>query len=495
MAELNKTTNNEEKQKKKSGLSRRAKRRVISLVSVCLVLAAAVIINIIASVLTEKYAFFTTDITSGGLYNLNEESVKLAQNISKDIKITFLSDRSTYENYDPYCKHVTKMADQLSQYSSGRIDVEYVDLIQNPNIENKYKEESLSVSDVIVSCGSKYNILKATDLFNFSAYGDYQYINSSKAEAVVDTAIIKVSSDVETKIAILTDHTEDSYTALEKMLDSNNYKLVPMSVEKEKIPSDVDTVIAFAPTEDYSKEAVEKLRAFLKNDDNYGKGLIFISYRFDVECPNITALLSEYGMKLEDGLAFETDTTRMTSSSDGYRNIASGFSEKELYIANYDKEKDYPVLVSMSRAVSISNEQIASTLLEYSSQSGICPYSADENWNPNDYITGYAGVMAQGVSGGDKGISRLIFSGSTEMWTSLLSSQQFTNKKYILNILNDINKREDTGVYMDDKIITKYDLSSVNANTKSVTSIILYAILPIAILAAGFVVFIIRRKK
>lgn len=495
MAELNKTTNNEEKKSEKGGLSRKAKRRIISLGSICLVIAAAVILNIIASVLTDKYAALTADITSGGLYNLNETSVKLAQNTKKDLKITFLSDKSTYESYDPYCKHVTKMVDQFSQYSSGKISVEYTDLVQNPNIENKYKEESLSVSDVIVSCGSKYNILKATDLFNFSAYGDYQYINSSKAEAALDTAILKVSSDEETKIAFLTDHTEDSYTALDKMLAANNYTLVPMSVEKEDIPSGIDTVIAFAPTEDYSEAAVNKLRKYLKNDDKYGKALIFVSYRFDVECPNITKLLSEYGMKLEDGLAFETDTTRMTSAADGYRNIASGFSQEELYIANYDKSKDYPVLVSMSRAVSISDEKVATPLLEFSSKSGICPYSADESWNPDDYIIGYVPVMAQGLSGGDKGLSRLIFSGSTEMWTTLLSSQQFTNKKYILNILNDINNREDNGVYIDDKVITKYDMTALDANTKSVTGIMLYAVLPVAILAAGFVVFILRRRK
>ena len=153
------------------------------------------------------------------------------------------------------------------------------------------------------------------------------------------------------------------------------------------------------------------------------------------------------------------------------------------------------MLVSMSRAVSISNEKIAVPLVEYSAASGVCPYSADNSWNPDDYITGYVPVMAQGYSGGDNGLSRLIFAGSTEMWTTLLSNQQFSNKKYILNILNDINGRQDTGVYLDDKVITKYDLSSVNAQTKNITGIVLYAVLPVLILSAGFCVFLVRRTR
>ena len=350
------------------------------------------------------------------------------------------------------------------------------------------------MTDVLVTCGEKYNRLKSDDMFNFDLYGDYQYITSSKAESAIDTAIVKVTSDTETKIAILTDNTEDSYSTLEAMLAANNYTLVPISIETQDIPSDAATVIAYAPTKDYSEKAIEKLRTFLINDEKYDRGLIFIAYRYEVECPNITGLLLEYGMKLEDGLAFETSTSSMMSSGDAYRNIAANFNSTKPYMKNYT-DNDLPVLVSMSRAVTLANEKITEPLLMYSSESGICPYSATDDWVWQDYITGNVIVTAQGASGGDNGISRLIFSGSTEMWNSLLTQSGFTNKKYILNILNDINHREDNGVYLSDKVITKYDLSTVSSNTKVVTSVILYAVLPVLILGAGLCVFIVRRRK
>ena len=201
MAEKNNKTNTEEKEaSKSSGMSRKAKRRLISWGTICLVLAAAVIANVIASVLTDKYALLTADITSGGVYNIDDSSVKIAENVKEDVNITFMSDKSTYESYDTYCKQVMNIAEQFAKYSSGKVKVDYIDLIQNPNFQNKYKEESLGVSDIIISCGDKYNILKASDLFNFENYGDYQYVTSSKAESAIDTAIVKVSSKEETSI-------------------------------------------------------------------------------------------------------------------------------------------------------------------------------------------------------------------------------------------------------------------------------------------------------
>ena len=473
-------------------MSRKSKRRIISLVSICLVIAAAVLLNIISSVLTDRFAFLTADITSSGSFNISEASAKIARSLKKKVSITFLTDRTSYEAYDTYCKQVTNIVDQMKKYSNGLLTVEYTDLLKNPNIENEYQNETLSVTDVIVKCGDKYNHLTVQDMFNFDLYGEYQYITSSKAESALTSAIVKVTSDAKTKIAILTDKSEDSYSTLETVLAANNYILTPISIESDNIPNNISTVIAWAPTEDYSSKAIKKLETFLNNDGKYDKNLIFVAYRYEIECPEITALLKEYGMTLEDGLAFETDSSRMMTQNDAYRNIAATF-DSEQYISNYTDD-DLPVLVSMSRAVSISGDN-AESLVQYSSQSGVCPYSVDEDWNWQDYATGYVSVVAQGLTGNDDGVSRLIFAGSTMMLNDQLTEDKFTNRKYLFNILNEINHREDDTVYIDDKVITEYDLSSVSSQTTTVTGVIIYAVIPLLILGAGLCVFVLRRRK
>lgn len=486
------SVNNTTMKKNTKKISRKSKRRIISVVSICLVIAAAVLINIISGILTDKFTVLTADITSNGSFNISEASQKIAQSLKKKVTITFLTDRASYEAYDTYCKQATTLVDQMKKLSNGLLTVEYTDLLKNPNIENEYQNEDLAVTDVIVKCGDKYNLIKVEDMFNFDLYGDYQYIASSKAEAALDSAIVKVTSDTETKVAILTDKSEDSYSTLETVLASNNYILTPISIESDNIPDDISTVIAWAPTEDYSTKAINKIKKYLKNDGKYDKNFIFVAYRYEIECPKITALLKEYGMTLQDGLAFESDTSRMMTQNDAYRNIAATF-DSEQYISNYT-ENDLPVLVSMSRTVSISGDNTES-LVQYSSQSGICPYSADENWNWQDYVVGNVPVVAQGVKGNDNTVSRLIFVGSTMMLNDQLTESKFTNRKYLFNILNEINHREDDTIYLDDKVITEYDLSTVSAQATTITGVIIYAVIPLLILGAGLCVFVVRRRK
>ena len=115
----------EEKTDASQGMSRRAKRRIVSVASVCIVLIGVILLNVIASVLTGRYAGMTADITSNGSFKISDESASLAQNVKKDVKITFLTDKANYESYDTYCKQATSIAEQLSQFSGGKIQVEY----------------------------------------------------------------------------------------------------------------------------------------------------------------------------------------------------------------------------------------------------------------------------------------------------------------------------------------------------------------------------------
>ena len=139
-------------------------------------------------------------------------------------------------------------------------------------------------------------MLNKEDLFNFELMDNsYQYITSSKAEAALDTAIVKVTSDRNDKFVILTDNTGDTetgYTYLSKLLGANNYNVITMEIEKGDIPDEVNTVVAYSPTKDYSEAAVKKLESFLYNGGNYGKSLIYISYRNKIESPNIDKLLN-----------------------------------------------------------------------------------------------------------------------------------------------------------------------------------------------------------
>ena len=211
--------------KKNSSVSRKARHRITSAVLIALVLAGVVILNVIASALTERYSALTADITSAGTYNLTDQTEKILSGLKKKVSIIFLAERKTYESFDTYYKQLTNLADNMVKDSGGFVNVQYVDIVSNPNFVNDYPDDNLQTSDVIVRCGEKYNVLNKEDLFNFELMDNsYQYITSSKAEAALDTAIVKVTSDRNDKFVILTDNTGDTetgYTYLSKLLGAN----------------------------------------------------------------------------------------------------------------------------------------------------------------------------------------------------------------------------------------------------------------------------------
>lgn len=479
--------------KEKKSLSRKAKHGIISLAVTCLVVVAVIVINIISVTLTDKYSVFTADITGMQSFNITEQSMKIAQETKKDTKITFLNSKASYESLDPYCKQTSTLANQLAQNSDGKISVEYVDLVKNPSFQNKYPDDNLSTTDVIVSCGDKYKILTKDDLFTFENYSEtYQYIKSSQAEQEIDSAILTVTSDVSTKVALVTDNCTDDYSYFKSVLNTNNYEVTELSLLTEDIPADTDMVIVYAPTKDYTYDAVEKLEKFLVNNNRYGKNMLYVSYCKEADTPNIDALIRNFGMKLDDGLAFDLDTSRIFGNN-YYDGIACNFASNQ-YTSSISSNA-YPVIVSLSRPVEITNSDVAENLLVLSSQSGYCPFDAkDGEWSMTDSVTGNVGVMAQGTLGNDTGKSTLIVAGSSSMFEKAMLGSSFSNQTYLLNMLADLNGRDNDTLTLEDKVITDYDLQ-ISSQTANIVGVILYAIIPLLILGAGFVVFLMRRNR
>ena len=477
----------------KKSLSRKAKHGIISLAVTCLTVVAVIIINIIASTLTDKYSVLTADITGMQSFNITEQSMKIAKEIKKDTKITFLNSKSSYESLDPYCKQTSTLANQLAQNSDGKISVEYVDLVKNPSFQNNYPDDTLSTTDVIVSCGDKYKILTKDDLFTFENYSDtYQYIKSSQAEQEIDSAILTVTSDVSTKVALVTDNCTDDYSYFKSILNTNNYEITEVSLLTEDIPEDTDMLIVYAPTKDYTYDAVDKIEKFLLNNNRYGKNMLYVSYCKQADTPNIDALIKNFGMELEDGLAFDMDTSRIFGNN-YYDGLACDFASKD-YTSSISSD-DYPVIVSLARPIKITNKDVAENLLTLSASSGYCPFDAkDGEWSMTDAVTGDVAVMARGVLGNDNGKSTLVVAGSSSMFEKAMLGSTFSNQSYIMNMMADLNGREIDTLTLEDKVITDYDLN-ISSQTANVTGVILYAVIPLLILGAGFVVFLMRRNR
>lgn len=472
-----------------------------ALVITAVVLVATILLNVVVSLMSDKLPGMSIDLTSTGAFQLSETSIKLAQNVKKDLKITFLDDKQSYRSKassNTYYAQVMAIAEEYGKYNN-KISAEYISIVDNPNFENKYPQETLSADNIIVSCGDKYRILDQYDIFNVkSYYSTYSYIASSKAEEAFDGAILAVTSTESTKLAIVEDNSTEDFTYFKNILEQNNYELVSVKLEQEDIPKDAKMLIVFTPEKDFSKTAAKKIRTYLENNKEYGKNMLYIPSLKTYKTPNLDEVLSDWGITVGDGLAYELE-----SSSVYGRNMYDGilcYMGSNAFTSKFD-DNSAPVISSYARPITLDSEAETQSLLQYSSKSGVCPSDADDSYDftgnakGNIIIAGYGvnGIFANDKKSSDK-ISTVFVFGSSTMFEKTILASTYSDQKYILAMLNESCGRVDQEIAVEAKELTQYDVQ-IDNNSASVIGLVCYVGLPIAVICAGLIVFVKRRNK
>lgn len=472
-----------------------------ALVITAVVLVATILLNVVVSLMSDKLPGMSIDLTSKGAFQLSETSIKLAQNVKKDLKITFLDDKQSYRSKassNTYYAQVMAIAEEYGKYNN-KISAEYISIVDNPNFENKYPQETLSADNIIVSCGDKYRILDQYDIFNVkSYYSTYSYIASSKAEEAFDGAILAVTSTESTKLAIVEDNSTEDFTYFKNILEQNNYELVSVKLEQEDIPKDAKMLIVFTPEKDFSKTAAKKIRTYLENNKEYGKNMLYIPSSKTYKTPNLDEVLSDWGITVGDGLAYELE-----SSSVYGRNMYDGilcYMGSNAFTSKFD-DNSAPVISSYARPITLDSKAETQSLLQYSSKSGVCPSDADDSYDftgnakGNIIIAGYGvnGIFANDKKSSDK-ISTVFVFGSSTMFEKTILASTYSDQKYILAMLSESCGRVDQEITVEAKELTQYDVQ-IDNNSASVIGLVCYVGLPIAVICAGLIVFVKRRNK
>lgn len=472
-----------------------------ALVITAVVLVATILLNVVVSLMSDKLPGMSIDLTSTGAFELSETSIKLAQNVKKDLKITFLDDKQSYRSKassNTYYAQVMAIAEEYGKYNN-KISAEYISIVDNPNFENKYPQETLSADDIVVSCGDKYRVLDQYDIFNVkSYYSTYSYIASSKAEEAFDGAILAVTSTESTKIAIVEDNSTEDFTYFKNILEQNNYELVSVKLEQEDIPKDAKMLIVLTPEKDFSKTAAKKIRTYLENSKEYGKNMLYIPSSKTYKTPNLDEILADWGITVGDGLAYELE-----SSSVYGRNMYDGilcYMGSNAFTSKFD-DNTAPIISSYARPITLDSEAETQSLLQYSSKSGVCPSDADDSYDftgnakGNIVVAGYGvnGIFADDEKSSDK-ISTIFVFGSSTMFEKTILASTYSDQKYILSMLSESCGRIDQEIAVEAKELTQYDVQ-IDNSLASVIGLVCYVGLPIAVICVGLIVFVKRRNK
>lgn len=479
--------------------SRKTKHGTAAVIIVAVVLAAVIVLNIVCSLLVDRFPALSFDLTANQVYGLQDDTKDYITHLEKDITIYPLSTEDKFTSNGEYFVQADKFLKSMESLS-GHVKVKYTDLTQNPTFTTAYENIDLTQTNYVflVECGENYRVLTIDDCFEYDQqsyyyYGSYSFTGSKVEQALV-TAILNVTTDDKPIVDFITGNSEVDSKGFKNLLESNAYQINEVSLTTSQLEDDATVAVLFAPAVDLDLSAVEKIETWLENGGDYGKSLIYVANYNVQDTPNIDSLLEKWGMKMSNGLLFETDRNFLVTNNP----FISLTDYNEVFTEGL-KNSSIPCVSSFTRGIDITDEEKATPMLKSSSSSCILPYSEQENtdWDYKSAITGEPlnAAVKSTRKNTDEVASNVLVFGSYEMFSeSVLAYNSYNNSAFFVNAVNTLADRDNVGITIEGKSMDSATLG-IDVGTQAVLMVLLVILIPLAVLAAGLVIWIRRRNR
>lgn len=454
---------------------------------IAMVLVIAVFVNMAAAALPDRYT--TLDVTSEKLYSLTDTTKNLLKNLSEDVTIYVLDSENGQDE---------TLGSTLESYRnmSDHIQVVYKDPVVTPDFYKSYTD-SITMNSLIVESEKRFKVIDYSDIYETSFdYNTYQSsVTGYDAEGLLTSAIAYVTNDSAPKLYTLGGHNELSLSdTFENGLKKENADLADLTLlTEDAIPADADGVIILAPENDLGEDDADKLIAYLEQG---GSLLIETCYldRFSEEMPNLSRVLSYFGLSVGDGLIVEQDNSMMYQSpvyllpEVSYDSLTSGV---------YGSDYDYVMMPYAQRIVVEEKEAVeVTTLLETSEQSytktGLND-SDDIEKSENDPQGPFA-VGVKAVKAQENGDAQLILYTSQLLFTDVTNQYTMNNNLKLFTNAVGAMMGEAESVSVPVKTFETFYLTIPAADAIRY-GILFMGVLPVGLLVIGIVIWIRRRKR
>ncbi len=261
----------------------------------------AVLVNLLVGAIPSKYTEF--DLSAAKMYTLGDSSRELMQSLDQDVTIYYLCETGSEDAI------LTKLLDHYADESS-HLKWEQKDPAIYPTFAAQYGASNVSTGSLIVVSGDNSVVLDAADLYEYD-YSDYYTTGSANVtfggEKQITSAIYKLTAAEESHAYYTTNHGEQAPTSsLTEALEAQNISLEPLDLLTSTIPDDCDLLIINAPTSDFASDGlvdeISQLQTYLEN----GSKVLLTTSAYD-ETPNLDAVMAQFGLAREPGLVVEGD--------------------------------------------------------------------------------------------------------------------------------------------------------------------------------------------
>jgi hypothetical protein len=498
----------------------------MSAVTVVLVVAIVVVINVITGILMNRYPL-KLDLTSDKRFELCDETIDALKSLDEDIEIGVTYPKDTLLQYS-YYQMIPEILERYSIYAkegNGSVSIRYFDVNEDPDIVAKYNQYysgTISTGAMVVYCEEeeRAEVLSISGMISSSSSSSY-YSTSSDAsysftgENSITSAILNVTDANPVRAGFLINMGDDAYvfgdsgsvayavSSYESLLSKNGYECTELDIQSDKItPDDYDLIVIPAPFYDFNEDIIDDLEEFLYNDGNYGKNIVYIAHPTQTSdsLPNITEFLAKHSLKVEDSI-IKDYTTAVGASL--YASSYESYPSALVSVADSDSvgtltSESLPIAVPDSRSVTILDKNTGYVTTEILKTADTAALLSLEDQTLADETASYvvaAKSTDQHQDNYDINESSVMVIGSIFMFDPMLIQYNTTynNSNVTLNMTNVVCDK-DSGVIIPDKTLDDNVIALTSTQQRVIRNIVIFGI-PLIIVVIGAVVFIRRRNR
>ncbi len=471
-------------------------------------IAIVVVINLLVSLLSERFPSMNIDLTAQKMNTLSDQAIEIAGKVEQDTTIYLIGKEDAYRNDGIYSNYglkysqVANLAERLAEANS-HIKAEFIDPDTNPEFISSYTGETLITGRVLVRTEKRYRVLTVDDMFsmsqNQSTGATEQYSNVDSALA---GALEMVNMDKVPVIAIATGHgellTSDGMGAFLDLMESQNFEYKEVDLLTEDLPEDTQLLMIPTPTTDYTDEELEKIRALLADETRQESIALLVTFHpTQNQLPKLSSFLEEWGVSVQSGaMVAESDSSRYVSANPSY--VVVNAVGKALEGNTYDRlicPMSLPIEILFEGNGDVGVEALLSTspaafvVTENSSQ--------EELENPESTAEQVVATRSSTLAqfGNSFRYRSVIVFGSSYMFTDTFLQTAFDNSRYVTDLMKFATDTDGSEVtVMTERVQTNIVDVTASQSTITVLGLGVFTIgLPVLMLAAGLCIFLKRR--
>lgn len=445
----------------------------------------AVLLNLLVGALPKKYTEF--DLSEAKMYTLGDSSKKLVQSLDQDVTVYYLCETGSEDAI------LTKLLDHYADESS-HFRWEQKDPAIYPTFAAQYGASDVSTGSLIVVSGENNVVLDAADLYEYD-YSDYYTTGSANVtfggEKQITSAIYKLTAAEETYAYYTTNHGEQALTSsLTEALEAQNITAQPLDLLTSTIPDDCDLLIINDPTSDFASDGlvdeISQLQTYLEN----GGRVLLTTNGYD-ETPNLDAVMAQFGLAREAGLVVEGDSSHALY---GYPySLFPDYGTTDESTALDGVNRSTHVMLSVAQGITVTETDgvTAESLLN----------TSEDAYSKLNFDTSSTTAKEDGDTDGPFSLAvwaRNETTGAEVIW---IGCPNMDNEQLYQSIPGNLTFLQGCAASMvgqDILIDTKALEASpitIPASTATTLGLVFVFVLPAAVLIAGAVVVLLRRRK